>query len=444
MIFEDQLAALEADSKRVGTQGQEIDFALLVDGLAAEREQGITIDVAYRFFATEKRKFIVADTPGPRAIHPQHGHRRLDRRPRGDPDRRAQGRAVADPAAQLPRAPARHPQHRAGGEQDGPGRLRPGGVRRRSSPTTRRSPAASASTTSPRSRSRASRATTSPAARPNTPWYEGPTLIEHLGDGRGRRHDRCRPSRSACRCNGSTAPTSTSAASPGLIASGTRQAGRCGARAALGQDLARSTRIVTLDGDLDEAVAGQSVTLTLRRRDRLLARRRDRRRRAIRRRPPTSSRRRSSGWTTTQLLPGRAYWLKLGTQTVSATVQAPKYQINVNTHGASGGQDAGAQRDRRRRTSPPTGRSCSSPMPTTATLGGFILIDKMTNATVAAGHDPLRAAPRAERPLAGDRHRPRASRRAQEPEARGAVVHRPVGRGQVDHRQPGREEAARG
>jgi bifunctional enzyme CysN/CysC len=64
MIFEDQLAALEADSKRVGTQGGEIDFALLVDGLAAEREQGITIDVAYRFFATEKRKFIVADTPG--------------------------------------------------------------------------------------------------------------------------------------------------------------------------------------------------------------------------------------------------------------------------------------------------------------------------------------------------------------------------------------------
>ncbi|HEX4480708.1 MAG TPA: GTP-binding protein, partial [Rudaea sp.] len=58
LIFEDQLAALEADSKRIGTQGQDIDFALLVDGLAAEREQGITIDVAYRFFATEKRKFI--------------------------------------------------------------------------------------------------------------------------------------------------------------------------------------------------------------------------------------------------------------------------------------------------------------------------------------------------------------------------------------------------
>ena len=64
MIFEDQLAALESDSKKVGTQGGDIDFALLVDGLAAEREQGITIDVAYRFFSTDKRKFIVADTPG--------------------------------------------------------------------------------------------------------------------------------------------------------------------------------------------------------------------------------------------------------------------------------------------------------------------------------------------------------------------------------------------
>src|SRR5215467_6773903 len=64
MIFEDHMAALEADSKKVGTRGNEIDFALLVDGLTAEREQGITIDVAYRYFSTEKRKFIVADTPG--------------------------------------------------------------------------------------------------------------------------------------------------------------------------------------------------------------------------------------------------------------------------------------------------------------------------------------------------------------------------------------------
>lgn len=64
LVYEDHLAALEADSKKVGTQGGDLDFALLVDGLAAEREQGITIDVAYRFFSTERRKFIVADTPG--------------------------------------------------------------------------------------------------------------------------------------------------------------------------------------------------------------------------------------------------------------------------------------------------------------------------------------------------------------------------------------------
>jgi sulfate adenylyltransferase subunit 1 len=64
MIFEDQLAAIEKDSKKVGTTGDKIDLALLVDGLASEREQGITIDVAYRFFSTDKRKFIIADTPG--------------------------------------------------------------------------------------------------------------------------------------------------------------------------------------------------------------------------------------------------------------------------------------------------------------------------------------------------------------------------------------------
>ena len=64
MLFEDQLAALESESRRLGTQGDNLDFALLLDGLTAEREQGITIDVAYRYFSTDRRKFIVADTPG--------------------------------------------------------------------------------------------------------------------------------------------------------------------------------------------------------------------------------------------------------------------------------------------------------------------------------------------------------------------------------------------
>ena len=124
------MAALEADSKRVGTQGEELDFALLLDGLAAEREQGITIDVAYRFFSTDTRKYIVADTPGPRAVHAQHGHRRLDRRLRRDPPRRAQGRAHADAPPQLPRLAARPPPRRGRREQDGSRRLLRGALPR--------------------------------------------------------------------------------------------------------------------------------------------------------------------------------------------------------------------------------------------------------------------------------------------------------------------------
>ena len=119
LLYESQ-AALRGPARRArggledasARRASELDFALLVDGLAAEREQGITIDVAYRYFSTEQRKFIVADTPGPRAVHPQHGHRRLDRRLRGHPDRRAQGRADPDPPAQLPRLAARHPPRR--------------------------------------------------------------------------------------------------------------------------------------------------------------------------------------------------------------------------------------------------------------------------------------------------------------------------------------------
>ena len=81
LLFDDQLAALEADSKRVGTQGGELDFALLLDGLAAEREQGITIDVAYRYFSTDAAQVHRRRHARPRAVHAQHGHRRLDRRP---------------------------------------------------------------------------------------------------------------------------------------------------------------------------------------------------------------------------------------------------------------------------------------------------------------------------------------------------------------------------
>ena len=128
MIFEDQLAAIESDSKKMGTQGGKLDLALLVDGLAAQREQGITIDVAYRFFSTDKRKFIVADTPG----HEQYTRNMVT------------GASTASlaiilidankgvlrrPPAQLSRLPDRHSAHRARHQQDGHGRLLQGHLR---------------------------------------------------------------------------------------------------------------------------------------------------------------------------------------------------------------------------------------------------------------------------------------------------------------------------
>ena len=180
LVFEDHLAALERDSKKVGTQGGELDFALLVDGLAAEREQGITIDVAYRFFSTEHRKFIVADTPGPRAVHPQHGHRRLHRRPGRDPHRRPQGRAHPDPAPQLPGVAARHPPRGARHQQARPGRLLPGRLRQHRGRLPRPSPTELGLNDIlciPMSALKGDNVT-EPTA--NMPWYTGPTLIEHL------------------------------------------------------------------------------------------------------------------------------------------------------------------------------------------------------------------------------------------------------------------------
>ena len=169
MIFEDQLAALESDSKRVGTQGQR--DRLRAAGRRARRRARAGHHDRRRLPLLRDRETQVhrRRLPRARAVHPQHGHRREHRRPGGDPGRCAQGRARADPAAQLPRAPARHPQRRAGGQQDGPGRLRPGDLRcdrRRLRRVRRRR---SASRRSPRSRSRASRATTSPPRRARTP-----------------------------------------------------------------------------------------------------------------------------------------------------------------------------------------------------------------------------------------------------------------------------------
>jgi bifunctional enzyme CysN/CysC len=186
MIFEDQLAALEADSKRVGTQGGDIDFALLVDGLAAEREQGITIDVAYRFFSTDKRKFIVADTPG----HEQYTRNMVT------------GASTADAAVILIDArkgvltqSRRHSylvsllgiRHVVlGHQQDGPGGLEPGAFRRdrRRLPRLRRPDWHRGR--SPPSRCRRLRVTTSPSRAAKSPWYKGPALMRWLEEAPGR------------------------------------------------------------------------------------------------------------------------------------------------------------------------------------------------------------------------------------------------------------------
>ena len=180
MLFEDQLAALEADSKRVGTQGDELDFALLLDGLAAEREQGITIDVAYRYFSTDTRKYIVADTPG----HEQYTRNMVTGASTADcaadPARRAQGRAHADAPPQLPRLAARHPPRRGGRQQDGPRRL----LARSGSARSSAEYGAFAEqlgledvTLIPLSALRGDNVVERSEAMP---WYDGPTLMEYL------------------------------------------------------------------------------------------------------------------------------------------------------------------------------------------------------------------------------------------------------------------------
>ena len=104
LILDDQLATLEQESCRLGTTGGDLDFSLLLDGLEDERQQKITIDVAYRFFATQERAFVVADTLG----HAKHGDRRLDLRAGCYPCRCAQGCVAADQTARLYKLSARH------------------------------------------------------------------------------------------------------------------------------------------------------------------------------------------------------------------------------------------------------------------------------------------------------------------------------------------------
>ena len=389
MIFEDQLASLEADSKKVGTQGQEIDFALLVDGLAAEREQGITIDVAYRFFNTEKRKFIVADCPG----HEQYTRNMVT------------GASTADLAVILIDArkgvlvqTRRHSYlcHLIGiknivlavnkmdlvdydqGTFDAivaEYRAFASGI------------GIESITAMPLSGFKGDNIT---SLSPNTPWYQGPTLIEHLETVEVlSAADVGKPFRLPVQWV--NRPNLDFRGFSGLIASGTVKPGDA-VRVLPSGKTSTVTRIVTLGGDLDHAVAGQSVTLCLAdeidcSRGNLIA---------AADQPPEAADQFESTlvWLADEALHvGRSYWLKLGTQLVSVSVQQPKYAINVNSmeHIAAKTLELNAIGVAEIIADKPL---VFEPYATSRALGGFILIDKLTNATVAAGmlHFALRRA----------------------------------------------------
>jgi bifunctional enzyme CysN/CysC len=389
MIFEDQLATLEADSKRVGTQGGEIDFALLVDGLAAEREQGITIDVAYRFFTTEKRKFIVADTPG----HEQYTRNMVT------------GASTADLAVILIDArkgvltqTRRHSylvqllgiRHvvLAVNKMDLVGYDQAVFDRILADYTEfARSIGIEAFTAIPISGFKGDNIT-GPSA--NMPWYDGTALLAHLETVElDVTADQARPFRMPVQWV--NRPNLDFRGFAGLIASGSIRPGDP-IRVLPSGKTSSIARIVSLEGDRDLAVAGESVTLTLK--DEIDC---SRGQVIVAAQAPLEV---ADQFETTivwmdevEMVPGRAYWLKIGTQTVSATVQQPKYEVNVNTqeHLATKTLDLNAIGV----ANITTDREIPfAPYGENRDLGGFILIDKLTNHTVAAGmiHFALRRA----------------------------------------------------
>jgi len=385
MIFEDQLAALEADSKRMGTQGQEIDFALLVDGLAAEREQGITIDVAYRFFATERRKFIVADTPG----HEQYTRNMVT------------GASTADLAVIL--VDARQGVLKQTRRHSYLVKLM--GIRKVVLAINKMDMVdysqqrfdeivadylaffASMSTEAvgmgqllaiPISGLRGDNITNRSA---NTPWYTGPSLLDHLEtvevdtDRMARRDFRMT-------VQWVNRPNLDFRGFSGLVSSGRIKPGDAIRIQPSGvQSTVRE--IVTFDGLLDQAVAGQSITLRLgtevdcSRGDVITA--------ADAPVEVADQFEATLVWMDEhEMLPGRPYWLKTGSITVSATITKPKYEIDVNTmaHEAVDTLALNAigicniSLDR----AVPFENYAENP-----SLGGFILVDRMSNRTVAAG-----------------------------------------------------------
>jgi bifunctional enzyme CysN/CysC len=389
MIFEDQLAALDADSRRIGTQGQNIDFALLVDGLAAEREQGITIDVAYRFFATDKRKFIVADTPG----HEQYTRNMVTGASTAD-----LGVILIDARKGVLTQTRRHSYlaHLLGiqnfvlavnkmdlvGYEQGKFEAITAEYRVFAESIGIRSfvaiPISSLAGDNIAS------------ASSQTPWYGGPTLMAHLESVEiDSTVSQRRPFRMPVQWV--NRPNLDFRGFAGLISEGVIKPGDA-VRVLPSGRTTRVAGIVTMGAELEAAAAGQSVTLTLTdevdcSRGDVIAAADD---------PPEIADQFEATvvWMADEpLLPGRPYWLKLATQLATATIHSPKYQVNVNTmeHLAAKTLSLNAIGIANLSTDKPLvfeayGKSRQ--------LGGFILIDKISNATVAVGmlHFALRRA----------------------------------------------------
>jgi bifunctional enzyme CysN/CysC len=388
LVFEDHLAALEADSRKVGTQGGDLDFALLVDGLAAEREQGITIDVAYRFFSTEKRKFIVADTPG----HEQYTRNMVT------------GASTADLAVILIDArrgvltqTRRHSYL-----------VSLLGIRTvvvainkldlvdysrevfESIEADYRAFAKDLGLTDvvciPMSALRGDNIT-EPSS--HTPWYHGPTLMGYLETVPVTERAAEGPFRLPVQWV--NRPNLDFRGFSGLVVGGRVRVGDRVRVVPSGQE-STVTRIVTMDGDLEEAVAEQSVTVTLA--DEIDVSRGDVLCAADAPAGSADQFEASVVWMAEQeMLPGRPYLLKLGTRTVGASVGRPKYRVDVNTleHAAATTLSLNEIGVCNLNLDRPI---AFDPYTDNRDMGGFILIDRLTNATVGAGmlHFALRRA----------------------------------------------------
>ncbi len=389
MLFDDQLAAIEADSKKWGTQGGEIDFALLVDGLAAEREQGITIDVAYRFFSTDRRKFIVADTPG----HEQYTRNMIT------------GASTADVAVILVDArrgiltqTRRHSFL-----------VSLIGIRKvvlainkmdlveysekvfRTITEEYRTFAAQFGlediTAIPLSALRGDNIIEHSA---RMPWYHGSTLMGYL-ETVGVEESRQQAGAFRMPVQWVNRPHLDFRGFCGTVASGSIKPGDRIRVQPSGRE-SRVARIVTASGDLPLAVAGQSITLTLT--DEVDISRGDMISLAESPAEVADQFEASLVWMSDDaMLPGRPYLLKIGTRTLGATITEPKYKINVNTmeHLATKKLDINEIGVCNLALDRPIAFDAYKENRDT---GAFILIDRMTNNTVGAGmlHFALRRA----------------------------------------------------